>query len=211
MSLKNKDNLQRTMIMYFMLIVCASLLVTVEFVFDVQSTDLRETLLNNFKLLTANKIVLQDVFEPLEGLRNKAILMIGIIMFVTMIVLAMLIKNITGPLQHMIDLSEKISDGDLTQTIVIDSNNELSQLGGVINEMSTNLQEVTMISKNMSDTGERCISHVRALLEEEEGRVGSEKSAVILSELEQLQDDFETLKFFTECFQLKGINGNAND
>lgn len=210
MSLKYKDNLQRTMIMYFMLIVCASLLVTVEFVFDVQSIDLRETLLHNFKLITENKIGSEAVFEPLEGLRNKAILMIGIIMFVTIIVLTMLIKNITGPLQHMIDLSEKISDGDLTQTITIDSNNELSQLGGVINEMSTNLQEVTMISKNMSDTGERCISHVRSLLEED-SQADSKRTTDILNELEQLQNDFETLKFFTECFQLKGINGEADD
>ncbi|MCK5728559.1 MAG: HAMP domain-containing protein [Methylococcales bacterium] len=208
MSLKNKDNLQRTMIMYFMLIVCAALLVTVEFVFDVQSVDLKNILLENFKKLASEDITKLDVFEPLEVLRNKAIIMIGIIMFVTIIVLTMLIKNITGPLQHMIDLSKKISDGDLTQTIDIDSNNELSQLGGVINEMSTNLQEVTMISKNMSDTGERCISHVRELLAEDVTH--SKKTAEILIELEQLQDDFETLKFFTECFQLKGINGDSD-
>ncbi|MCK5872676.1 MAG: HAMP domain-containing protein [Methylococcales bacterium] len=208
MSVKNKDNLQRTMIMYFMLIVCAALLVTVEFVFDVQSIDLKNILLENFKKLANGDITKLDVFEPLVILRNKAMLMIGIIMFVTIIVLTMLIKNITGPLQHMIDLSKQISDGDLTQTINIDSNNELSQLGGVINEMSTNLQEVTMISKNMSDTGERCISHVRELLTEDVTH--SEKTAEILSELEQLQDDFETLKFFTECFQLKGLDEDSN-
>jgi methyl-accepting chemotaxis protein len=121
----------------------------------------------------------------------------------------MLIRNITGPLQHMIDLSQKISEGDLTQTIKIASSNELSQLGGVINEMSTNLQEVTMIAKNMSETGEHCISHVRTLLADNTHQ--TEKTEEILTELEQLQEDFDTLKFFTECFQLKGINGEKND
>ncbi|MDQ7091423.1 MAG: HAMP domain-containing protein [Methylococcales bacterium] len=206
---KNKDNLQRTMIMYFMLIVCAALLVTVEFVFDVQSPELKETLLKNFKSFSVNTLSKLQVFEPMEELRNKSILMIGIIMYVTIIVLMMLIKNITGPLQHMIDVSKEISDGDLTQTITIDSGNELSQLGGVINEMVTNLQEVTMIAQNMSETGERCISHVRKLLEDDVRH--AEKSEEILKELEQLQDDFDTLKFFTECFQLKGVNGESDD
>ncbi len=209
MNSKKKDNLQRTMIMYFMLIVCAALLVTVEFVFDVQSPELKDLLLKNFEKLSMSQLSKIQVFEPMEELRNKAILMIGIIMYVTIIVLTMLIKNITGPLQHMIDLSKKISDGDLTQTIEIDSANELSQLGGVINEMSTNLQEVTMIASNMSDTGERCISHVRKLLEDDLNH--NEKTKEILGELEQLQDDFDTLKFFTECFQLKGMSEKSND
>ena len=198
---KNKDNLQRTMIMYFMLIVCAALLVTVEFVFDVQSAELKDFLLKNFEKFSAGELNKAQVFEPMEGLRNKAILMIGIIMYVTIIVLTMLIKNITGPLQHMIDISKEISNGDLTRTIHIDSGNELSQLGGVINEMSTNLEEVTMIAKNMSETGELCITHTRELLIKEVSHI--EKTAEILNELEQLQDDFEMLKFFMEEFQLR--------
>ncbi len=198
---KNKENLQRTMITYFMLIVCAALLVTVEFVFDVQSAELKDILLKNFEKFSTNALNEAQVFEPMEGLRNKAILMIGIIMYVTIIVLTMLIKNITGPLQHMIDISKEISNGDLTQVINIDSGNELSQLGGVINEMSSNLEEVTMVAKNLSATGERCIEHVRDLLDKDVSH--SEKTKEILGELEQLQDDFEMLKFFTECFQLR--------
>ena len=113
----------------------------------------------------------------------------------------MLIKNITGPLQHMIDISREISNGDLTRTVNIDSGNELSQLGGVINEMSTNLEEVTMIAKNMSETGELCIKHTRELLTKEISHL--EETTEVLSELEQLQDDFEMLKFFMEEFQLR--------
>lgn len=206
MSSKKKDNLQRTMIMYFMLIVCASLLVTIEFVFDVQSPELRDILLENFEQLSLNQFSKEQVFEPMEKLRNKAILMIAIIMYVTIIVLTMLIKNITGPLQHMIGVSEKISEGDLTQSIRIDSGNELAQLGGVINEMSSNLQEVTMLSQNMSETGTRCISNVRELLSSD--TIHSDKTEEILDELEQLQMDFEMLQEFTECFRLYELDGH---
>ena len=197
---QKKENLQRSMIIYFLLIVSASLLVTIEFVIDVQSIELKNTLLENFSQFSMNKITQSQVFEPIEKLRNKAILMIVIIMYVTIIVLMMLIKNITGPLQHMIEISGKISEGDLTQSIRIDSGNELAQLGGVINEMSSNLQEVTLLSQNMSANGGVCIENVRNLLAS--GKITEKNTAEILHELEQLQMDFEMLKDFTECFNL---------
>lgn len=209
MSSITKDNLQRTMIVYFLLIVCASLLVTIEFVFDVQSAELKNTLLSNFEQFSLKQFTEEQLFEPIGELRNKAILMIVIIMYVTIIVLKMLIKNITGPLQHMIDVSVRISEGDLTQTIHIDSANELAQLGGVINEMSSNLQEVTMLSQNMSETGTRCISNVRELLAS--GTADSGKKDEILDELEQLQMDFEMLQEFTECFRLYEVEAEHHD
>jgi methyl-accepting chemotaxis protein len=205
----HKDNLQRTMIIYFLLIVCAALLVTVEFVFDVQDPDLKRTLLFNFEQYDQQKMAEAFVFAPLSGLRNKAILMIAIIMYVTIIVLIMLIKNITGPLQHMIDVSQQISQGDLTQTIKISSNNELAQLGRVINEMSSNLQEVTILSQNMSTNGGTCIEKVRALLAS--GEINQDNTEEILGELEQLQMDFEMLQDFTECFRLYEVSGDKND
>lgn len=200
-----KENLQRTMIIYFLLIVCASLLVTIEFVFDVQSPQLKDTLLANFHQYAQHKMAKELVFEPIADLRNKAILMIAIIMYVTIIVLTMLIKNITGPLQHMIDVSKQISEGDLTKTIQVRSNNELAQLGKVINEMASNLQEVTVLSQNMSSTGTSCLEKVRELLAS--GEITEENSQEILEELEQLQMSFEMLQEFTECFHLYEVEG----
>lgn len=206
---KIKDNLQRTMIIYFLLIVSASLLVTIEFVFDVQSAELKELLLTNFAKYSKNQLSRAEVFVPINELRNKAILMIAIIMYVTIIVLTMLIKNITGPLQHMIDISRKISEGDLTQVIHIDSGNELAQLGSVINEMSSNLQEVTLLSQNMSKTGRHCLGNVRDLLAS--GELNPGKTEEILQELEELQMDFEMLQEFTECFRLYEVEGTHHD
>ncbi len=209
MSSKKKDNLQRTMILYFLLIVCAALLVTIEFVFDVQDVKLKDILLANFEQFSSQQINKQEVFEPLVKLRNKAMLMIAIIMYVTIIVLMMLTKNITSPLQHMINVSRQISAGDLTQTIHIDSGNELAELSGVINEMSSNLQEVTVLSQNMSETGTKCLSNIQDLLANE--AISSEKTAQVLEELEQLQMDFEMLQDFTECFRLFELDGEEHD
>ena len=79
--------------------------------------------------------------------------MVAIIMVVMLIVLTMFIKNITEPLQHMIQLSRKISSGDLSQTVRVDANNELADLGHVINEMASNLQEIILLSQRICDDG----------------------------------------------------------
>lgn len=158
MGSKSKYSLQRTMIIYFLLIGFASLLVGVEFLADTNSPELKEKLVSNFDKYSQNQIEISEIFAPIEELRNKGFLMVGIIMFVMIIVLTMFIKNITEPLQHMIEISKGISKGDLSHTITIDSNNELAELGGVINEMTSNLQEIILHSKNMCLSGKEFVS-----------------------------------------------------
>ncbi|MCK5914850.1 MAG: HAMP domain-containing protein, partial [Deltaproteobacteria bacterium] len=145
---KFRYTLQRTMVVYFLLIGFAALLLGVEFINETCSPELRGAWLTNIERVVGQTIESPDIFQPLDQLRNKAILLICIIMSVVVIVLMMFIKNITGPLQHMIEKSNDISNGDLSQTIRIDANNELTELGAVINEMSSNLQEIIHFSLN---------------------------------------------------------------
>jgi len=146
------------MIIYFLLIGSASLLMGVEFLFDTHGPELRAELVSNFEQNSKNQMEIDQVFVPVEKLRNKALLMIAVIMVVMIMVLTMFIKNITEPLQHMIESSKEISKGDLRQTIKIQSNNELAELGNVINEMSSNLQEIILLSKNMCSAGKDFVS-----------------------------------------------------
>ncbi len=152
------------MIIYFLLIGSASLLMGVEFLFDTHGPELKENLFSNFEKNLKNQMEIDQVFVPVEKLRNKALLMIAVIMVVMVIVLTMFIKNITEPLQHMIESSKKISKGDLSQTIDIQSTNELAELGHVINEMSSNLQEIILLSKNMGSAGKDFIRKTSSTL-----------------------------------------------
>lgn len=142
------------MIIYFLLIGFASLLVGVEFLADFQSGALKDEIWNNINHLSDQHLSPEVVFAPIDRLRSKAILMVGIVMFVMIIVLTMFIRNITEPLQHMIKLSQKISAGDLSQTIRVHANNELADLGNVINEMSSNLQEIILLSRRTCESGQ---------------------------------------------------------
>lgn len=203
MQTKTKRSLQRTMIIYFLLIGFASLLVGIEFIVDTHGQELKDELVLNFEKYSKKEIETDDIFSPIEKLRNKAILMIIIIMAVMIIVLTMFIKNITEPLQHMIEVSREISSGDLSQTIKIHSDNELSELGNVINEMSSNLQEIILLSKTMCSSGENFYTQVSDMLNRQS--LNPEQITEVRKEIEQLNKNLNLLKEFTDYFSFYSV------
>lgn len=203
MQTKAKHSLQRTMIIYFLLIGFASLLVGVEFIVDTHGHELKGELVLNFEKYSKKEIETDDIFSPIEKLRNKAILMIIIIMAVMIIVLTMFIKNITEPLQHMIEVSREISSGDLSQTVKIHSDNELSELGNVINEMSSNLQEIILLSKTMCSSGENFYTQVSDILNRQS--LNPEQITEVRKEITHLNKNLNLLKEFTDYFSFYSV------
>ena len=195
---KSRYSLQRTMIIYFLLIGFASLLVGVEFIIDTNRPELKKTLISNFEKNLENQMEIDEVFDPIDKLRNKAILMIAIIMFVMIIVLTMFIKNITEPLQHMIEASKEISKGDLSQTITIEAKNELAELGNVINEMSSNLQEILMLSRNMCLSGNDFVAKTSFIQEHQQ--LKPEEISAVGKEIQNLKKEIDMLSEVIDFF-----------
>lgn len=190
-STRTRASLQRTMIIYFLLIGFASLLVGVEFIVETHSHQIKTQLLENISQYTKGQIEQDQLLAPLSRLRSKAILMVGIVLLVMVIVLTMFIKNITEPLQHMIELSKKISGGDLSPTVVINTNDELAQLGNVINEMSSNLQEIILLSQNMCASGKSFVDRARQQLTP--STVTKDAVLQLRSAVDALEDEVTTL------------------
>jgi methyl-accepting chemotaxis protein len=186
------------MIVYFLLIGFASLLVGVEFILETQKSGLREELLSNFEKYSKNEIGRDAVFAPIDKLRSKAVLMIVIILCVMIIVLTMFIKNITGPLQHIIEVAKDISGGDLSHTVTVHSENELAELGKVINEMSSNLQEIILLSKQMCSSGNDFVDNTEFMLEQES--LGPEEVAKVGEEIGRLKEEIGMLSEVIEYF-----------
>jgi len=196
---KSRYSLQRTMIIYFLLIGFASMLVGIEFLADFHGGDLKAEIWNNFTKSNTESISKEEIFAPIDRIRSKAILMVVIIMVVMLIVLTMFIKHITEPLQHMIGLSEKISAGDLSQTIRIEANNELAQLGHVINEMSSNLQEIILLSQGLCENGERHIHN--ALMQLNSSDPDEQRMENLRDSIQHLKMELSTLQEFVACFK----------
>jgi HAMP domain-containing protein len=180
------------MMVYFLLIGVASLFVSFEFIADTNSQELRQGLIDNFQQYSQSEMIIDDVFQPIDKIRNKAILMFT--------------KNITEPLQHMIEVAKKLATGDLRQTITIQSGNELAELGNVINELSSNLQETTLLTKNICMTGHRSISKIQDILTRK--TITREDKEMIRTELDKLQHEIGSLDNLVNYFRFYSTEHN---
>ena len=207
MNFRSGYSLQRIMIIYMLLIGFAALLVASEFVLDTHSTKLREELNSNFEKYANGELAHEQVYEPLVRIRNKAIMMVGVILAVVVIVLTMFIKTITEPLQHMVEVSKAISSGDLSRTAGVETRNELSQLSCAIDDMSTNLQEIIMLSRSVCLSAGRVTSNALDLLKKE--HMAPEQSESMQKQLVRLDSELTTLGQVIDFFKLYSVDDRA--
>jgi len=201
MKVAYKGSLQRTMIIYFLMISFASFLIAAEFIYDAHSKELRTELTQNFEKLHSGEIQPDAAFQPIQTLRDKAALMVALFLVVVLILLTMFIKNITEPLQHMIETSKLIAAGDLSQTVSIRARNELAEMGDTVNELTSNLQEMILLSKDMCATIDELtgeISDVLSSREMDRGKAeGLQHTMHLLSSKTKLMNDIiQTCKFY---------------
>jgi len=158
------------MVSYFGLIAAASLLISIEFVFAIRQAS-----------LSANTSEAGLLFHVLESLRYKAVLMCFVQAVVTLIVLIMFIRRITGPLQTMVEQAEIIAQGDLSRTIQISGNDEIGLLAETINGLTSNIQEIVALSLSTD-------SHIRSNIADLKSKLPSNRSGEQLSEIESRLD-----------------------
>lgn len=167
-------SLQRTMIVYFLMISFASFLIAAEFIYDIHSKELRTELIQNFEKLHSGELQPDAAFQPIQAIRDKALLMVALFLVVVLILLTMFIRNITDPLQHMIEASKLIAVGDLSQTVTIRARNELAEMGDTVNELTSNLQEMLLLSKDMCASVDHFTEEISEVLGSRE--IGQEKA-----------------------------------
>ncbi len=122
------SKLELRLLNYFFLIAFATVLIGIEFYFELNNEQGR-----------------------LENLRNKILVMFLVLSIVVAIVLTMFIKNITSPLCKMAVVARHINEGDLTQIVTIDNHDEIGEVGLAINELTNNLHEVAAFTSTMAN------------------------------------------------------------
>jgi methyl-accepting chemotaxis protein len=195
-----KRGLERKLLAYFLLIVLAALMIGIEFTFEMSSNKLteeiwRETALSNAELPYENEGA--NSFTPLSKLRTKVVVMFGVLTLVVAIVLLMFVRNITMPLQKMVDAAKHINDGDLSQVIEIETDNEIGQLGMAINELTSNLQEVSAFTHSSCEHMLEALDLIKA------SKVNpKETGATQIGAIDMLEKEISSLSSFIEEFEL---------
>jgi methyl-accepting chemotaxis protein len=168
---------------YFLLITIASIMIGVEFFFEMNRAGLHIDICGHTDVAV--------VSDTLSHLRNKIVIMFGVLTLVVAIVLMMFIRNITWPLQEMVDVAARINEGDLSQTVHVTSEDEIGQLGTAINDLTSNLQEIAVFT---SATGLAIHHRIDAIAKQV-------SQAEIVEELQEIAQELNALRDFVSLFK----------
>ena len=195
--MKQTHKLEKTLLNYFFLIAIAAMMIGVEFYFEMSKPGLKQEICENPTVISeVIKPASEDESAALSNLRNKIVVMFGVLTMVMAIVMMMFVKNITRPLQRTLDTAVLINDGDLSQVIKIETHDEVGQLGIVINELTSNIQEVASLTLAMTNTIETRIDALSKTLADD-GIDSAEQISLIKHELDSLRafvDSFNLLE-----------------
>lgn len=153
---KKMSRLKKKLLLYFLLISIVSISVSAEIILELSSSRFTSQIEENIKLrlektLSAETMKLvradlerNDLLSPLYDLRNRMILLLLMVSGCIIASFFMFTKDIVSPMDGMVEATKKIADGDLTITVPVLSKDEIGQIGGLINNMNTNLQDMVM-------------------------------------------------------------------
>ena len=181
---------------YFLLIAFAAMLIGVEFYFELTDAGLNQKICAAIDQSTVSVIPSINADSsplPLTELRNKIVIMFGVLTLVVAIVMMMFIKNITMPLCKMADVAQRINEGDLSQIVPIETNDEIGQVGVAINELTSNLQEVASFT---AMTSAETLAKINALSDTLKTKSPS------VEEINDIKQSLESLAQFVNSFEL---------
>jgi len=189
--MKRHSTLERQMLTYFGLIAVASLFITVEFVWAIQTAISEAGALTHAS--PEVELTGARVLKVLRVLRNKAFLMFVVQAVVTLIVFIMLMRKITGPLQQMVEQAKVICEGDLSRTIEICKRDEIGLLGETINALTSNIQEIVAFGLTTD-------SAVRIPLEYLQAHIGDDSK--YREQLDKIEESLAGFRSILEDFKL---------
>ena len=193
--MKQTQKLEITLLNYFFLIAIAAMMIGVEFYFEMSKSGLQQEICINSTIITDDtKPTSEHKLPALSNLRNKIVVMFGVLTIVMAIVMMMFVKNITRPLQRTLDTAKLINDGDLSQVIKIETHDEVGQLGIVINELTSNFQEIASSTSGMINDIETRIDALSETLDDN----ASDSS----KQITMIRHELDSLRAFIDSFNL---------
>jgi len=151
---KEKSRLKKKLTLYFILIAIVSISVSVEMIFEFSSANFRNDIKNKLMKEVRQEVPaeysnrlnvekLNDAINnPISDLRNRMILLLLVVFASIVGAFMMFTRDIVSPMDGIVDAIKKISDGDLTVSVPVMSDDEIGQIAMLINDMNINLQKM---------------------------------------------------------------------
>lgn len=203
---KKKTSLKRKMVFYFLLVALANVFVALELLWEIRSEDYRSQVIDVIQQIESQEKPVEEIFVVLDAIAEKFIIMVGILILVSAVVLFLFVIQIASPIQFMINQAKKIATGDLSVTVDIKSEDEVADLGNLINDLTVNLQEIIMQMRLMYNTLEEVFVCINAKL-----TILPEMKKFFEEEVQSLSDNVENIAMIQNSFTLFQVKQLSSD
>lgn len=156
--------LRKKLNLYFLLISIVAISVSGEIILEMSSGELQEDIIESIaaefsatfspELYAQIKAAKSDfnmdkIFDPIYSLRNRMILILLVVTLCIVGAFFMFSKDIVTPMGGLVSAAKKLAAGDLTVKVPIISQDEIGQVGELINEINEKL--IDMINQVKED------------------------------------------------------------
>ena len=170
-----------------------------------------------------------SLFEVFNVFQMRMILLLAVVTASIVGAFFMFAREIVAPMEGMVAATKKIADGDLSATVPVKSNDEIGQIGNLINDMSVNLQEmiiqIRQESKRLREKITQANEKVTKSLHTEELTKAIEEKRIRLTdlktiistgdELSTILDDMvielSSLQAFINMYKVFQVSEEGND
>ncbi len=83
-----------------------------------------------------------EIDEATAGILQTTFLVVAIFIVIGLLIAIFIVRSITKPLNILVEVTDKVSNGDLTQSIQVKNNDEVGRLGTSFNKMLASLREL---------------------------------------------------------------------
>ncbi|HOO71359.1 MAG TPA: HAMP domain-containing protein [Spirochaetota bacterium] len=199
---KPTSRLKKKLLLYFLLISIVSISVSAEIIFEVSSSRFKNSIKDSFYSQCDKKIPAKDLesiknkmdddvlFSAINDLRNRMILLLLVISASIVAALILFTRDIVSPMDDMVEATKKIADGDLTVSVPVISNDEIGQIGDLINSMNEKLLDMIIQVKQDLNRHKDKMKVAASMIND---LIGSKRTGRIMENKKMRLSDFRTI------------------
>ena len=202
----NISNLRKRLLIYFALVVFVTFSVGAQLLYEVGSQRLNNqiaaSIVDQLSEHEKERFDINRVRNVLKRLQYRMILIMVIVMICVILTMVVFTRNIIEPLDLIGKAAKKIADGHLDETVPVRNQDEIGNIGELINDLAANLQEILLHVWNHTTDDILLLDHICEEVNAGEDNGFSEK---VKEELGVVRQDIEDMQAMVKAFDYYNI------
>ena len=155
-----------------------------------------------------------SILNQLSTIKRNSLIFTVILLSLLLALFYFFLNNLLNPINELIEVTKRVSEGDLTQTVPVKTKDEIGVLAGSFNRMTSNLRDLISQSSNISEQVAASSQELSAASEEVTASA-QEVSSTIIEVSKTANDQNDAIDASNQTMEnmirnIENVNSNVN-